>query len=233
MLQIKTANELNLSIQEFWNSFKSLPNSQLIASSSALKAIYCQAIITPPKSILEFGTGIGTISSFLLEVTSARILTIEKDLDFHETAKKNIEEFCMSALTDTKRIVFDSKLFLNKENSYDWVIIDGSVEKSEWNVISKLDSVKLFIIENQRFISRFKVLNILLRRKMRFQYSEIDTSYETGIAVFSVNHRGGGNPVLFFLVYLSTVILLLPRFIKGTYRDRGKNLFINKEYPHK
>jgi hypothetical protein len=64
---------------------------------------------------------------------------------------------------------------------------------------------------------------------MRFQYSEIDTCDETGIAVFRVNHRGGGNLVLFFLDYLSTFILLLPRFVKGTYRDRGKNLFINKE----
>jgi protein-L-isoaspartate O-methyltransferase len=77
LLQIKAATELNESIQEFWNNFKLLPDSGLIASSSALKAIYCQAIIAPPKSILEFGTGIGTISAFLQRVTSARVLTIE------------------------------------------------------------------------------------------------------------------------------------------------------------
>jgi|688.fasta_scaffold04272_20 protein-L-isoaspartate O-methyltransferase len=205
------------------------PDSGLIGSSSALKAIYCQAIVAPPKSILEFGTGIGTISAFLQKVTSARILTIEKDSRFLEIAKKNVENFHSGGLTGENTIVFESKLSFNKDSSFDWIIIDESVEKSEWKVISKLDGVELFIIENQRFISRFRVLGILLRKKMRFQYSEIDTAYETGIAVFRVNHRGGGNLVLFFLDYLSTFILLLPRFVKGTYRDRGKNLFINKE----
>jgi len=229
LLQIKAATELNESIQEFWNNFELLPDSGLIASSSALKAIYCQAIIAPPKSILEFGTGIGTISAFLQRVTSARVLTIEKDSRFLEIARKNVENFHAGELTGEKTIVFESKLSFSEDNSFDWIIIDGSVEKSEWKVISKLDGVELFIIENQRFISRFKVLGILLRKKMRFQYSEIDTCDETGIAVFRVNHRGGGNLVLFFLDYLSTFILLLPRFVKGTYRDRGKNLFINKE----
>ena len=190
-----------------------MPDSGLIASSSALKAIYCLAIIAPPKSILEFGTGIGTISAFLQRVSSARVLTIEKDSRFLEIARKNVENFHAGDLTGENTIVFESKLSFCEDNSFDWIIIDGSVEKSEWKVISKLDGVELFIIENQRFISRFKVLGILLRKKMRFQYSEIDTSDETGIAVFRVNHRGGGNLVLFFLDYLSTFILLLPRFV--------------------
>lgn len=158
-----------------------------------------------------------------------KILTIEKNPHFLEIAQKNVEKFQTGDRTEKNTIVFESKLLFSKDNNFDWIIIDGSVEKQEWKIISKFEGVELFIIENQRFISRFKVLGILLKSKKRFQYAEIDTSYETGIAVFRVNHRGGGNPVLYFLDFLATFILLLPRFVKGTYRDRGKNLFINKE----
>lgn len=227
MSVISTNQDLNLSIKEFWTTFKLLPDSELIAFCSALKAIYCQAIVCPPNSILEFGTGIGTISAFLRKVTLAEIVTVEKDSRFLAIARKNLENYLQSDLTKSPSIKFQSELTFDESHNFDWIIIDGSVGKQEWQLISEMKEIDLFIIENQRFISRFKVLNILLRKKVRFQYSEIDTADETGIAVFKVNQRGSRNSFLFFLDYVATCTLLFPRFAKGILDTRGRNLFIN------
>jgi hypothetical protein len=118
-------------------------------------------------------------------------------------------------------------LTFDQSHNYDWIIIDESVGKMEWKLIAEMKELELFIIENQRFISRFRVLNILLRNKVRFQYSEIDTADETGIAVFKVNKRGRKKTILFFIDYVATCTLLLPRFAKGILDTRGRNLFIN------
>ena len=227
MLTISTNQDLNSSIEEFWTTFKLLPDSELIASCSALKAIYCQAIVCPPNAILEFGTGIGTISAFLRKVTLAEIVTVEKDSRFLAMARKNLENYLQSDLTKSPSIKFQSELTFDQSHNFDWVIIDGSVGKMEWKLIAEMTELELFIIENQRFISRFRVLNILLRNKVRFQYSEIDTADETGIAVFKVNKRGRKKTFLFFLDYVATCTLLLPRFAKGILDTRGRNLFIN------
>ena len=227
MSKILKNTDINNQIYNFWSYFKLLPNSEYIASCSALKAIYCQSIVSPPHRILEFGTGIGTISAFLLSSTKASVVTIEKDSDFSNIARNNIDNFFQKDFTKRLDIEYYKEFSQEIVQNYDWVVIDGSVSKSEWQQILKLNSVELFIIENQRFISRFRVLNILFRNRLRYQYSEIDTNDETGIAAFRINSRGRHNFLLFVLDYLSTLLLLLPRFAKGIVDTRGRNLLIN------
>jgi precorrin-6B methylase 2 len=228
MTHIPDNKEINSTIVKFWNEFKLLPGSEYIASSSALKAIYGLAIVSPPHKILEFGTGIGTISAFLLSVTSARIVAVDKNPEYLEIARNNIKNILQSEPSKHTFIAFQEEFSLGDDLDFDWVIIDGSVNKTEWRLISSLKNLDLLIIENQRFISRFRTLNFLLRKGLRFQYFEIDTVDETGVAVFKINQRGRRNPFLIIIDYLSTAILLLPRFIKGIFDTRGKNLFINR-----
>jgi phospholipid N-methyltransferase len=222
------ASNLENQISQFWSKFRAYEESECIGSNAALRAIYGLALLNAPKNILEFGTGIGTITAFLLSATSADILTVEKDAHFYKLAEEKITEYCALNEIDLARVKLVDGISIANLEEFDWLLIDGSVNSLEWKMLFRAKNLQIVIIENQRFTSRLRVLGMMLHNNLRFQYSEIDTESETGIAAFHINRRGRRSYLLNFLDCLAVLLLLMPRFVRMTVATRGRNLLINK-----
>lgn len=226
ILRIVTTNNMNIRYQvaQHFQYFRNLPGSKSIASLTALESLISLSVINPPKLILEYGTGIGTISSLLLNFTDCRIISIENRPEVHAIAIKNISYISGNFGKRFKIINGEYEIKANEWNLFDWIIIDGPVNIKKINLS---ESLVYIIVENQRLLTRLKIVTKLTWSKRRFSYGELDSSRETGVAFFYLNPRSKSNLLVYF-DFLGVSLLLIPRLVRSIARSRGKILKVGK-----
>jgi hypothetical protein len=203
-----------------WDRFKKLPGSDAIASKAALLAIIALTLVRPPKKVLEIGAGLGTITHLILEFTPAELISTEP-VEFLNLKLKNQESHFLRVVTDESEIDF-------KDFSPDWVIIDGPCNMKNLKKLLIPEVLEVVIVENQRIMSRFRIAISLYKLGIRFNYSEIDSSNQTGIATFLTISKAVAkqNRIGMNLDMLAFFSRLGPRFIKQVLQSKGKSLRI-------
>lgn len=124
---------------ELYKKFSQVDGNQHIASLYALEKIIDIIKVNQPKSILEIGLGIGSISDTILEYATRGNISIE----YFGT---ELNDFCLGELPKnlgehySKINLFDDLASVPDNRKYDFVIVDGSDEA--------LESIKGIISEN-------------------------------------------------------------------------------------
>lgn len=203
-----------------WDRFKNLPGSEAIASQAALLAIVALTLVRPPKRVLEIGAGLGTITHLILEFTPAQLISTEPVKFLNQKLKSQESKF-LRVVTDESEISF-------REFSPDWVIIDGPCNMKSLKQLLVPGVLQVVIVENQRIMSRLRIAIALNKLRIRFNYSEIDSSDQTGIATFltiskTVAKQSRIGMTLDMFAFFSR---LGPRFLKQILSSRGKSLRI-------
>jgi precorrin-6B methylase 2 len=203
-----------------WERFKKLPGSEAIASKAALLAIIALTLVRPPRKVLEIGAGLGTITHLILEFTPAELISTEPVEILNQDLKRQESQF-LRVVTDESEIDF-------KDFSPDWVIIDGPCNMQSLKKLLAPGVLEVVVVENQRIMSRFKVATTLYKLGIRFNYSELDSSDQTGIATFlTISERvAKQNRVGMTLDMLAFFSRLGPRFLKQILYSKGKSLRI-------
>ena len=147
--------------------FKQKDGSDHIAGSNALEAIYKIIQKENLKNILEFGSGIGTMSYFCLKNSEAK-------LDLYEE-----NEFCLNEIN--KNLTgFENryKIFQDKENfecrfdNYDLVIVDGGWNKLFKDLVKKAE-IKQIFFEGKRRRAQLDFLRLLKNKYICQHYRYI------------------------------------------------------------
>ena len=217
-------NNIRKQVAQHFESFRNLPGSKSIASLTALESLVSLSIINPPKNVLEYGTGIGTITSLLLNFTNCQILSIENRSEVHIIANENIHNTCGDVANRFQILHNEKNIDANSWMLFDWIIIDGPVNL---NKMKLSDQLVYIIIENQRLLTRIKVASKLTFSRKRFTYGELDSSRETGIAFFYLNPRSQSK-LLVYLDFLSVTIIILPRLVRSGLKSRGRIFKVGK-----
>lgn len=200
-------------IMVYWKGFKKKEFSEFIASATALRAILSLMIIEPPRKVLEIGAGIGTISNFILENSNAEVYATEPDPQILEMCKTNLTKN-LSEKKFKKFTIVQHEGEFSELIKFDWIIIDGQISKSELLRHLVNEDLNLIIIENQRLFSRLHIAFRLCKLGYRYNYLEIDSNDETGIAAFKINHRGTRSNPLIVFEFIAFLLNVLPRMIK-------------------
>lgn len=158
--------------QEIYEKFKDQSGSNSIAGIAALEAVVEAAKKDNPKTILELGGGIGTISYAVLKNCDAVMDIYEHD------------EFCRKMLAynlkgmEARYTIIPNYAILPPKRSYDLIVVDGggggkSVYDGGFNqaaaaYIQSLRHLKTIIIEGQRKSQKYWILKAL---RTRFIYN--------------------------------------------------------------
>ncbi len=209
-----------------WERFKKLPGSDAIASKAALLSILSLTLLRPPNKVVEVGAGLGTITEFMLEFTSAQVISTEPVPALFKELKKR-ESLKFQVVLDETEIDVDKFL-------PDWVIIDGPCNIEALRRLLLPGSLEVIIVENQRIKTRFQVARALVQQKIRFNYCELDSSTQTGIAAFLTisSEVGRQTRVGRALDMAAFATRLGPRFLNQIFTTRGQNLRIGSNIEH-
>ena len=126
--------------------FKEQSGSEDIASLCSTQALFNILQSDKPKTILEFGGGIGTLSYLCLKYSDAEI-DIYEDNDFCINAlKQNLKEFegRYTLLTDYANLYLPHK-------SYDLIIGDGGPYNLVEALVKNTQGIKRIFFEGGRF----------------------------------------------------------------------------------
>lgn len=220
-----TSNAVRNHISLHREKFKLMPGSRSIVSITALNSIFGLTLINPPKRILEIGTGLGTITTFLTSFTEAKVVSLELNSELLHEFKNRFQ-----SNNNQVEVYMDEKEALQYEvNDFDWIIIDGPINLIEIEKILRNGKMKVVVIENQRLRNRLQIANLLRKSKIRFFYGEMDSELETGLCFFYLNKRGRANRFFNFLDYMVTVQIVLPRLVRMVLLSRGNVLSIGKK----
>ena len=123
-----------------------------------------------PKTILEIGGGMGTLTEVMLKNSEAHIDVYEPDEFCRTKMDEHLKEF------NGRYSIVPSYRFLPPRKEYDLMVVDGGTRKGKdggytkmiWLFTHYLDNVKTIYVEGNRALQR-----IMLRRalKSRFTYT--------------------------------------------------------------
>src|SRR3989338_7153575 len=160
----------NRSIQEVslehYQSYRIKEYSGAIAKPVSLEVIINICREENPKSILEIGGGMGTITHLLLKETSAHVDTYEPDLFCIEKMREHLKEY------NGRFEIIESYRILPPRRDYDLIIVDGGTSKGKdsgysimiWLFIHYLENVKIIFVEGNRTLQKILIRKALSRR---------------------------------------------------------------------
>lgn len=175
--------------REIFTAFKLKPESYEIASVFSLAHLLALLNKVKPKTVLEFGTGIGTITHTLLNHPShiEEVVSTEDSEVCLEQLAKNIPEEFLPRLTLVKNV----NELLDYEKKYDLVIFDGGFfEPEEYRFLK--DGTACFI-EGERTPTRTEAIKALAANGLKIDF----VNYNRGIKTFAFSlkrKRGKGLP---------------------------------------
>jgi len=148
--------------------FRSLPESWAIGSACALHFLGETLRRENPKTILEFGGGIGEISYFMLKYSSAHVDIYEDNATCIRELKKNLKGFegRYTILTDYT----DTNL---PHDSYELIVLDGEPYNLIGNAIRKTKNLRSVFFEGKRWAPQ-EIFHDELKHKYTFQYRKYD-----------------------------------------------------------
>ena len=163
-----------------YNYFKSKLGSEHIAKPPTIEAIINICAEESPKTVLELGAGIGTLTYTILFNSTAHIDTYEGTPFCIDQLKKNLKGLEYNLITDYRQ--------LPPHKDYDLIIVDGGAGsdldtgymRAIFLFLQSLDSVKIIYVEGRRMGQR-----AFIRRGLVDRYT-----YKTEI-VEGDNDKGG------------------------------------------
>ena len=163
--------------QTVHKEFSQKPGAQHIASEFALAHLSAVLNKVKPRSVLEFGAGIGTITYFLMKhpANVGHVTTTENNQFCVEQFAANIpEEF--SSRYD---LVVDDGTLVPGQRPYDLVIVDDSVSAQG---CAYLDQGMICFVEGGRSTNRQEIQDELAGRGLRCDF----VNYNRGTKYFRI-----------------------------------------------
>lgn len=158
--------------QEIYEMFKKQTGSNAISGIATLEAIVHAAKNDKPKTVLELGGGIGTISYAILKNCDAVIDIYEHDEFCRKTLAENLKGM------EARYAVISDYAQLPPRRSYDIIVVDGgSSDEAGYDggfnqaigaYIQSLENLKTVIVEGQRKSQKYWILKAL---RTRFVYN--------------------------------------------------------------
>ena len=193
-------------------------------------------------SILEIGSGFGTITRLLLILFNGPIVCFELDPD----CIKKLEDLRSSlTLDDSKRLIitnsFDethlleyNKFELSRNNfsNFYGIVIDGPILGKELRkLIKNSPELRFVFIERYRLIQRAQVSFFLLRCGFQQQYLETRHNKRMTGAYFIVDVCTDSNfskKSRALYDFMLTSLRLYPKLLKNLAQSRGRNFKVGK-----
>ena len=153
--------------QEIYALFQSKKGATNLADLATIGAVISYCRKNNPRTVLELGGGIGTLSYSVLKNSNAT-------LDIYEH-----NDFCVGALNENLKdykgrfTIIPNYLTLPPRREYDLVIVDGGKGKNEHDggfslaiaaYLSSLTSLKTIIVEGQRKSQRYWAVEAIRSR---------------------------------------------------------------------
>jgi hypothetical protein len=176
---------LNREARSIHQRFSKLPGSQYIASEHAIRGLMRCLIKRKPKSVLEIGAGIGTLTFVSTTILSRRQETRDTELKPRIIAVEN-SAFCraelrknLAASWDSLELVHDISDLPGDVSDFDFVIIDGG--DSDHRYFSKLGQGATLFVEGYRGPQRDLLESVAVNRRY----------VRAGFLSLSLRRRGG------------------------------------------
>jgi hypothetical protein len=146
-------NTLHTLVEKNFESFSKLEGSQHIASMSSQLNLAENLKISNAGSILDWGSGIGTLIPLYLSLTDARVVAFERNDWCLVQFKKNIGQVPRVELVDKPPV----------ERSFDFIVIDDEIKLGElFRVIKHAGNQTTIFIEGWRNSTLAKTSFLLL-----------------------------------------------------------------------
>ena len=156
-----------------WVKYAGLLGSEQIATKLALRLIAEQIDKAKPQTILEIGSGIGTITELLIRKSnSSKVVCYE------------INDWCLQQLriniTESRILIIDSKeKLLDLKTEIDFLIIDDWLDKNSTYELIGHVSPKAIFVEGHRRQQRLFVMQALKRNGLRFRFENFKKSTDS------------------------------------------------------
>ena len=155
---------------DLYQSYRDKKESGAIAKPVSLGVVMDLCKEVSPKTILEIGGGMGTLTEAMLENSEAHVDVYEPD----EFCRNKMDEH-LSQFKGRYTIVPNYRT-LPPKKEYDLIVVDGGTRKGKdggytkmiWLFIHYLDNVNLIYVEGNRALQRIMIRRAL---KSRFTYT--------------------------------------------------------------
>ncbi|MAZ41033.1 hypothetical protein CL654_02860 [bacterium] len=170
-------------VKEFYHKFHKKEGSDEIAAPATLQKLLNIIRRESVHSILEFGAGIGTITKFLLDNTSAHVTAYEHNPFCIQKMKENTNnDPRLTLITNPKEVV---------SGEYDLVVIDGGDIETIGNVLQGI-SPKHVVFEGYRWDAQRIVLNSVKGKRSISYEKLVDPDGGKGGYVMHLGEGRGG-----------------------------------------
>jgi hypothetical protein len=182
--------------REVSNLFKAKSGSQEIAQEDALSQIGRIFYDVQPTSVLDLGSGIGTISYFLSRLNTDanfELYLYEVNEYCQETLKKNLEGLNFHLIKSVQEL---SQL----SNSIDFVIIDDFIDFDHTKRLISTCKPKAVFIEGHRRMQRLFVFKSFRSLNVKFlfkSFSPTPVSHKVGCVFYVGTGKSNGTFALF------------------------------------
>src|SRR3989344_2117964 len=154
--------------REIYTLFKNKDGSEAIAGIATLEAVVSLVKEDNPKTVLELGGGLGTISYAILKNSNATLDIYEHNEYCRNELKKNLK-----GVEDRYTIITDY-VYLPPKREYDLIVVDGGKGSGKYQgtgypqliaaYLQSLSSIKTIFIEGQRKSQKYWILEALHSR---------------------------------------------------------------------
>lgn len=193
---VPSAYDLDLA-REVHTQFALKPGARHISSEFALAYLSALVREIKPRRVLEFGAGIGTISSLLLRHSYAieKVTATESNAFCVEQLQRNIER----EHTARFELLKPDAIVNTIKKHFDLVVIDGSVSTSD---LKHLGPGTTCFIEGSRRATRREIESAMRKRHLRCSF----VNYHRGIKYFHVEHFANDDDTIRSKFYFRRVI---------------------------
>jgi predicted O-methyltransferase YrrM len=192
-------NQITELANSIFNEFSAKIGSEQIIRVAGLR--FLGQLISDKKiiSILEIGSGIGTITKFLQELDTKQEL---------EIYGYEINPWCLDQLgmnTNKFHVLDNLEKLKTFYKSIDLLIIDDFLDESTTEALLKNVKPRFVFIEGHRRIQRLYFSRSLRKFKIKFtfkNYRKTDDSYKLG-CIFELNTKNSNLIFTFLFIYMS------------------------------
>jgi hypothetical protein len=203
MIPAASSKNISQMVDRIHAEFSEQVGSEQIAQKAGL--LLLGELITERKfkNFLEVGSGIGTISKFLIELLNTKSVSLvcfEVDLWCQNKLCKNLGNSPFELATSIDQL-------LNHRKKMDLVIIDDFIDEDVTTNLLKNTRPEVVFIEGHRRMQRLFVLRSMYSLGMhpRFKnYSKSGDSYKLGCTISTTDFKGNYKRALCF-IYFSLV----------------------------
>src|SRR3989344_5049256 len=148
--------------QEIYTLFRNKEGSEAMTGIVTLEAIVSFAKRNNPKTVLELGGGIGTLSYAVLKNSDAVLDVYEDNESCRNALKENLKGM------EGRYTIISDYAHLPPKREYDLIVVDGGKGKGEYQstgyphliaaYLYSLNSVKTIFVESQRKSQKYWIL---------------------------------------------------------------------------